>query len=278
MNARPLDMVRLAGGGAVAIMAIGCILLGLADDQSLPVGAVFLLLIIAAGLSGVYPHADLAAALAGSVAYVDLEYKQGHQGTLAWFAATICFALAVVAVRVFERYLQDAEGRILQTRTLVDELTTHDDASGLLKRRYGELALEEEVMRARRTGEPLTVVLCAPDPVQEHPVELPPDEDAEAALMGAALRDALRTTDRFSRLASSTFAAILPYTDAAGGAVVAEKVRRMCLERGGRPVRCGVASFPANAVSAAELIEEAMAALQLARAGDLELASPGMLG
>jgi GGDEF domain-containing protein len=219
----------------------------------------------------------MAAAIGGTAGYVLLERGQGTPGIIALFLAAVCFGAAVAAARMLAGYMRQGDTDLKKTRNLVDELTMYDDVSGLLKRRYGEMAIEEEVRRARRTKTPLSLVLAAPDPVPEHPVELPPDEDVEAVAIGGVFREMLRVTDRMARLGGSTYIALLPATDAPGGAVVAEKLRHSCAERGISPLRFGVATFPDNALSAADLLEEAFAALQLARTGGLQYAGPDML-
>jgi GGDEF domain-containing protein len=269
--------LRQSGFLVVASTGVIALLLAAVDSSALPLGIVVLLLIAAAQLSHIYRYGDIAAAVFGGAAYLIVERGQGREGLLAWVVASFCFAGMVVVMHHLDRQIGRGEEARVRLQQLVEELTMFDDASGLLKRRYGELAIEEEVRRARRTGAPFSLVLLAPDPAPEHPVELPPDEDEEAALIGQTFRETLRVTDRLARLGPSIFAAILPATDAKGGGVVGEKLCGVCLERGSRPLRAGVATFPDNAVSTSDLMDEAHAALQLARSGGVDLISPTML-
>jgi GGDEF domain-containing protein len=278
MTPRSLDTIRLAITGVAVIVVGACVALAVVDASALSVGAVFVVLIVVAGVSNLprYRWADVAAAVCGSGAYGVLE-SSGGGGTPAWLMATICFAGVAATVRWLGRGVVQLEARQDTLRIVVDELTVHDDASGLMKRRYGELALEDEVRRARRTGDRLTLLVAAPDPIPDHSIDVRPDEEDEAAAMGTLFRDTLRVTDRLARLSSTTFAAILPATDTQGGAVVAEKLIQRARERGLRPLRLGVATFPETAVSSAELLREAQAALEFARAGDMTSATPTML-
>jgi GGDEF domain-containing protein len=277
MSFKGMEGVRVNALLSLALVAFACIILSAADSEALPVGAIVLLLIFAGHFSGLYRYADVAAAMGGMAGYVLLERGQGTPGIIALFLAAVCFAVTVVAARRLDSCMRQTETDAKKSQSLVDELTIYDDVSGLLKRRYGEMAIEEEISRARRTKTSLSLVLAAPDPVPEHPVELPPDEDVEAAAIGNVFREMLRVTDRMARLGGSTYIALLPATDAPGGAVVAEKLRRVCAERGVSPLRFAVATFPDNALSAADLLEEAFAALQLARTGAMHYAGPDML-
>lgn len=278
MNLRSLDTVRLAITGVAVIIVGACVALALTDASALSVGAVFVVLIVVTGVSNLerYRWADLLAAACGSVAYLILE-SNSDGGTAAWVLASACFAGVAGAVRWLARSVVLLEERQETLGLAIDELTVHDEASGLMKRRYGELALEDEVRRARRTGDPLTLIVTAHDPVPDHSIDLAPDEDEEAAAIGVLFRDTLRTTDRHARLSLTVFAAILPATDARGASVVAEKLSHKARERGLRPLRFGVATFPDTAVSSAELLREALAALEFARAGDMDSASPTLL-
>jgi diguanylate cyclase (GGDEF)-like protein len=219
----------------------------------------------------------VAAAVIGIASYVVLEHGRGRDGAVAWAAASAALVAAVVASRLVERRLRTDEALMRQAEQAIDELTLYDESSGLLKRRYAELAIEDEVRRAQRTGTPLTLVLIAADAAADHPLEAPPDEEAEAIVLGALLRETLRLTDRTARLTGTIFAAILPATGAEGGAVVAERLREAGADRGSRPLRCGVATFPDHALSAQDLHEEADAALRLARTAGLPMVTPTML-
>ncbi len=267
MTSHSLDSMRVTVAAMVAVVVAAVAGLATTDAPALPVGAVFLVLVVVARFSALYRHADAVAALVGS----------GGDGLMAWVVATVGFTATAAAVRHTERQARGAEERERRIGAVVEDLTVYDKSSGLLKRRYGEIALEEEVQRARATDTPVTLILVAADPAVDHPVEAPPDVEREAALMGAVFSDNLRVIDRPMRLSSSVFAAILPATGAEGGVVVAGRVREGVTMPGDRPLRCAVATFPDHAVSAGALLEEAEAALRLARTAGMDVISPAML-
>ncbi|PZR99965.1 MAG: hypothetical protein DLM70_14425 [Chloroflexi bacterium] len=275
----PLARVKVGILVTFALVAVGSAAMAKTDSESLPVGLVFLLLIATARLSAIGYHADIGTALLGTTCYAFLELPWAVGSTSALVAATLTFAATVAAVRFLESATTQSRQREIQSRNMMDDLTIYDASSALLKQRYGLQALEDEVLRARRTNTFLSLVLLALDaPAEDDPVAVTVDEEDEAGIIGAVLGETLRATDRGVRIASATFAGILPATDAGGAAIAAEKLRRAADGRATRPLRCGIATFPENAVSAGELLEEAQAALELARLSNAPLMAPDMLG
>jgi diguanylate cyclase (GGDEF)-like protein len=137
--------------------------------------------------------------------------------------------------------------RIVEQQALVDGLT------GLANRRHTEERLESELARAERFGGPLSVVVTdlddfkAVNDVHGHPVG---DTvlRAFAEVIGASMREA----DVAGRWGGEEFLLVLPGTDAAGAALLAERIRAHLAEGSlltpeGVPVRVtasfGVASY-----------------------------------
>jgi diguanylate cyclase (GGDEF)-like protein len=115
---------------------------------------------------------------------------------------------------------------VVQRQAITDELT------GLVNRRRFLAALEAEVVRARRLGGPLTVVLADLD-------DFKPINDrfghhaGDAVLVGFAdvIRDHVRDVDVAGRLGGEEFALLLPETDLDGAQSGAERLRRSLAER-----------------------------------------------
>ncbi|HEY7207407.1 MAG TPA: diguanylate cyclase [Gaiellaceae bacterium] len=158
--------------------------------------------------------------------------------------------------------------RIVERQALVDPLT------GLANRRRCEEALATEVARAERFATPLTLVFADLDDFKRvndlhgHPVG-----DAVLRELATVLRESARESDLAGRWGGEEFLLLLPGTDAAGGARLAERIRVMLEERtilsseGVRvSVTCsfGVAAFPA-APDGAALVAAADRALYLAK-------------
>jgi diguanylate cyclase (GGDEF)-like protein len=153
---------------------------------------------------------------------------------------------------------------IVERQALVDGLT------GLANRRHCEEELETELARAERLGGPTALVLADLDDFKAvndrygHPAG-----DAVLCAFAELLRESVREIDTAGRFGGEEFMLLLPGTDAAGAAHVAERVRAALAERvivtpGGAAIRItasfGVATSPPSA-SAGELITAADTAL-----------------
>jgi diguanylate cyclase (GGDEF)-like protein len=157
---------------------------------------------------------------------------------------------------------------IVERQALVDGLT------GLANRRQAEDALESELSRAQRFGGPLAFVLADLDDFKRvndrygHP-----SGDIVLREFADVLRDSVRDIDVAARWGGEEFSLLLPGTDIAGAAHVAERIRRtfaarLILTTDGLPVRItasfGVAAYPA-AASEEALVAAADAALYEAK-------------
>jgi diguanylate cyclase (GGDEF)-like protein len=158
--------------------------------------------------------------------------------------------------------------RIVERQALVDGLT------GLANRRQCEETLASELARLERFGGPLALVVADLDWFKDvndrygHP-----SGDAVLREFAQLLNETVRDVDLAGRWGGEEFLLILPGTDLAGGAKVAERVRlalagRIVLSADGSPIPVtasfGVAATP-PASTAAELFSAADAALYEAK-------------
>ena len=138
--------------------------------------------------------------------------------------------------------------RTAEQQALVDGLT------GLANRRLCTAALEKELARAERFGEPLALVLADIDDFKlindrwGHPTG-----DEVLKMFAKTLRESVREIDLAGRWGGEEFALLLPETDLEGGRELAERVRRKLVRRkflapDGERIRVtasfGVAAFP----------------------------------
>jgi GGDEF domain-containing protein len=142
-----------------------------------------------------------------------------------------------------------------------------DAHSGLLNDDYFRAALPNRVATARRVLRPISVGVLALS------------NDDSTAAVAYALQDSLRESDTACRLVDGRFAVLLEDTPEDGAVWTLERLRRLLGEQG-VPVSLwgGVASYPAHALEAADLLVLAEAALDAARLwvdGGIEVASPG---
>jgi diguanylate cyclase (GGDEF)-like protein len=148
--------------------------------------------------------------------------------------------------------------RIIERQALVDGLT------GLSNRRHAEDRLESELARAERFGGPLAIVMAdlddfkAVNDVHGHPVGDTVLREF-ARVLGATVRDA----DVAGRWGGEEFLLVLPGTDSAGAALLAERIRAHLAERSlltpeGVPVRV-TASFGIAAYEPGQALETLVA-------------------
>jgi diguanylate cyclase (GGDEF)-like protein len=160
---------------------------------------------------------------------------------------------------------------IVERQALVDGLT------GLANRRQAEEALNSELSRAQRFGGPLALVLADLDDFKAvndrygHPAG-----DLVLQQFAELLRVSVRDIDVAARWGGEEFTLLLPGTDAAGAAHVAERIRRAFAERtiltpDGSAIRItasfGVAAYPAANTEAALIAAADTALYDAKRAG-----------
>jgi two-component system cell cycle response regulator len=157
--------------------------------------------------------------------------------------------------------------RIVERQALMDGLT------GLANRRQCEESLADELARVERFGGSLAIVVADLDWFKDvndrygHPAG-----DSLLREFAALLQESLRDVDLAGRWGGEEFLLVLPGTDLAGGARVAERIRAAVASRmvlvDGTPIPVtasfGVASVP-PAQTAAELFAAADAALYEAK-------------
>jgi diguanylate cyclase (GGDEF)-like protein len=122
---------------------------------------------------------------------------------------------------------------------------TRDPATGLPNHRGLDELLARELARARRSGEPLALVLLRVDAGDAGAVEA----------LAARLRAGVRVYDHACRLGEHELALVLPAMTAAQAAALAGRVTAAFAAAGpGRAVSGGAAAFPADAGTAPDLL------------------------
>jgi diguanylate cyclase (GGDEF)-like protein len=150
------------------------------------------------------------------------------------------------------------------------EISHADSLTGLRNRRAFEERLAEELARAARYREPLSLLVADVDGLKAindrggHRAG-----DVALRRMAEALRAGARQTDLVARVGGDEFAVIAPRTDAAAAAALAERIRSLVMTRGEFPltVSIGVATTRGGQPPAAFLREVADTALYAAKRG-----------
>ena len=181
--------------------------------------------------------------------------------------------LADVASISLERHRFIESIEELQKESLTDALT------GLGNRRHFERRMLSEISRARRFGQPLSLIMLDIDDFKVYNDTYGhPTGDAMLRGLAQVMLDNVRTIDDVIRYGGEEFAVILPQTTIDLATVVAERIRAAANElevegvkgikevaNGKFSVSIGVASFPIDARDEHELVNHTDIALYIAK-------------
>jgi diguanylate cyclase (GGDEF)-like protein len=186
--------------------------------------------------------------------------------------AVVAFILVAIGLVAYVAAVISREQRRSSEAALA--LSRYDALTGLYSRSTFERALEQEVLRAGRTGRGFSLLLLDLDalkPVNDRYGHAAGDRLLSA--IGDVMRGGVRATDLAARLGGDEFVVILPETELGGALLVAEKLRadiaRLTLPTNGMmvssSVSIGVVGFPEDARGAAELLRRADQAMYQAK-------------
>jgi len=160
---------------------------------------------------------------------------------------------------------------ILELQRRLEKLSVYDYESEAYQAEVIHNKLREEVIRARRILQPVSVLLLKVDGFADMTLEQTPET---TRLFLKSINEILRKTSRvhdlIGRVALDEFAVCLPHTHFAGATVKAERIRRtfesadfssILGSNAGITVSIGVSEYPSHCHDADELVKTAEAAL-----------------
>jgi diguanylate cyclase (GGDEF)-like protein/PAS domain S-box-containing protein len=192
--------------------------------------------------------------------------------------AWVCTARDITERRRIEESLREANEALERSRQALQELAIRDELTGLFNRRELVRLFIEEAARASRFKHRLSLVLIDVDHFKRvNDTYGHAAGDEVLRHLGRLLPENLRSIDRAARLGGEEFALLLPETDLAGAAVVAERLRRRVAEaplditssgallQVRLTISAGVAGGPGPTGSFSEMMTEADRALYRAK-------------
>jgi diguanylate cyclase (GGDEF)-like protein len=158
----------------------------------------------------------------------------------------------------------------------IEQLSYTDGMTDLHNYRYFELRLKEEVMRHRRTKNPLSLLILDVDHFKNFNDTMGhPEGDQVLRKVANILKETVRENDIVARYGGEEFAVILPSVEHEGAAILAERIRKKIEETyfeheevqpiNKVTVSVGGAVAPDNAENFKELIHKADSALYAAK-------------
>ncbi len=181
-----------------------------------------------------------------------------------------------ITPRALERSIRYAL-KLGETLEALRRLATRDELTGLFNRREYDRILLEESERAQRFGHPLGLAIIDIDRFKAiNDSHGHPAGDAVLRETARRIAGAVRTVDRVARIGGEEFALVLVQTDVSFALEVARRAlhavaREPILLQSGVALEvtasAGVAAFPGDATTAAELFAAADRALFAAKEG-----------
>jgi diguanylate cyclase (GGDEF)-like protein len=187
------------------------------------------------------------------------------------FPPVATWLITVGTVLVAGFFVYSLKARLQAVIDKLADVARTDPLTGLLNRRGFQERFDQELERARRSGQPLSVVLCDLDRFKQVNDRLGHGHGDEvlrqlAAILTAAKRD----LDIAARMGGEEFSVLVPDTDERGAYPLAERIRsvvRRRLSQQGQPITIsfGVAAFPAQGATGEALLNAADEALYAAK-------------
>jgi len=197
-----------------------------------------------------------------------------------------CPTVEIVARVAAMLRIKSSQDALELARIEAERLSITDPLTGLFNRRYFHYRLEQEIERARRHGDSVSVLMLDLDHFKHVNDRYGHRAGDDALRMtGDLLTRQLRRLDVCTRWGGEEFAIIMPNTGAPGGVVVAQRLlgalrAKACLSApplsepagGPEPVQItaslGLAAFPSTGIESAEaLVHAADAAMYQAKKG-----------
>ncbi len=145
-----------------------------------------------------------------------------------------------------------------------------DELTGVFNRRFFDSAIERELKQATRRNREFSLLIIDIDNFKRvNDTHGHTTGDAVISALGKLLKRSMRSEDTPCRIGGEEFAVILPETSAEGAMIVSEKIRtefaKLKIASTDLSLSGGLATFPCDATTSAELIDRADQMLYFAK-------------
>jgi len=220
----------------------------------------------------------------------DCDHGNLREGKLPLAIVPLCFQerrLGALLVMTDDRKRVWDENELLLLRTVSDQVTVAvnqvrlftqiqqqamtDPLTGCRNRRAFEMQLDHDLQMARRLHQPLSLLMLDIDRFKQLNDSVGHDAGDEALRkLAETFHRELRNVDSVARFGGDEFVVILPQADSEGARLVAQRLHARINDIeingfGKLHVSIGIAAFPAEASSRAQLVTTADAALYAAK-------------
>ena len=257
---------------AAVVLVFLTVLIAMTGGHDSPYFFGYILLVGAAALS----TSDLGAAvlaMISSIAYIAaILFGTGTAPLADEDFGRVAFSLVSISLVMYVASVIGREQRRAREEAL--RLSRFDSLTRLFSRDYFMSELEQEILRATRTGRPFAVAMLDLDGLKAANDRFGHDwGDQLLKAVGDVLQGDIRVTDVAARFGGDEFVLMLPETDLNGAILVADKVRvdisRIALPHNNALVRTsvsiGIVTFPDDGRSSAELMRRADLAMYEAK-------------
>ena len=269
----------VAGVAAALCLTAAAVLLAGYDDLPWAVFPGLVTLATGLTLAGVWQAGDaqfgmlLALPVAYSVYFFSKRVAAFEMAlALGGFAALGAEPVALVALAAIGGLVGMQRANVNRLIWRLSDAAVTDDLTGLLNRRGFQELFETELERARRSGQPLSVIVADLDHFKTlndrfgHAAG-----DSALEQLSLILRTAKRRIDTAARIGGEEFAVVLPDSDQHAALILAERMRRevretFMYEPYELTISIGVATFPLHGTEADALVALADEALYAAKA------------
>ncbi|MDQ7824775.1 MAG: diguanylate cyclase [Candidatus Eremiobacteraeota bacterium] len=155
--------------------------------------------------------------------------------------------------------------------SISEEASSIDNLTGLFNAGHIKELIKKEIVRAERYKRVCSLLIVDIDDFRHFNREMGYAKGDELLIeLSAFLTKNVRSIDITGRLGGEEFCILLPETDKAGAATLSQRITRLTSEKfagGAFPVSltAGMASYPQDSDSAADLIEKARTGLKMAK-------------